>query len=425
MHAPLALTLPRCLTSIGAMPVPDGHSQASRVACRQDPEAVRHHHDSRVQPSTTTSRVIPVASRRDLERFIRLPERLYRGNRNWVAPLRIERRRFLDPRTNPFFEHADVRLFLAVAPDGEVRGRIAAIVNHAHLAQHHDAVGFFGLFECENDADVANALLQAAAAFLRGHGMERMRGPANMSVNDELGLLVEGFDLPPAVMMPYNPPHYRDLLEGFGCQPAMTLFAYSADDQDGQIPERLARGVELAKRRYRCFVRGIDMRRLPDEARALLGVYDAAWSDNWGAVPLTPREVDHLVQTLRLVGDPDLCLLAEVEGRVVGFALTLPDLNQAFSRLDGTLFPFGLFKFLWHRRKIDGARMMAMGVMREYRQMGVDVCLYHETVARGLAKGYRRLEMSWILANNDSMNLVLQKVGARISKTYRVYDYPI
>jgi hypothetical protein len=129
------------------MPVPDGHSQASRVACRQDPEAVRHHHDSRVQPSTTTSRVIPVASRRDLERFIRLPERLYRGNRNWVAPLRIERRRFLDPRTNPFFEHADVRLFLAVAPDGEVRGRIAAIVNHAHLAQHHDAVGFFGLFE--------------------------------------------------------------------------------------------------------------------------------------------------------------------------------------------------------------------------------------------------------------------------------------
>lgn len=405
------------------MSVPDGHDEAGRRPFGPGPEASRGRSDRPVQPSATTTRVIPVAGRRDLERFIRLPERLYRGSRHWVAPLRIERRRFLDPRTNPFFEHADVRLFMAVAPDGVVRGRVAAIVNHAHLAHHHDAVGFFGLFESEDDPDVASALLHAAADFLCSRGMERMRGPANMSVNEDLGVLVAGFDLPPAVMMPYNPPYYRDLLEDFGCQPVMTLFAYSAEDRDGQVPERLTRGVELVRRRYRYSVRGIDMRRLPEEARALRDVYDAAWAENWGAVPLTPHEIDHLVQTLRLVGDPDLCLLAEVDGRVVGFSLTLPDLNQALARLGGTLFPFGLFTFLWHRRKIDGARMLAMGVMKEYRHMGVDVCLYHETIARGLAKGYRRLEMSWILATNEPMNLVLRKIGAEVSKTYRLYDY--
>ncbi len=304
-----------------------------------------------------------------------------------------------------------------------MRGRIAAIVNHAHLAHHHDAVGFFGLFESENDPGVANALLHVAAAFLRSQGMARMRGPASLSVNEELGLLVAGFDLPPAVMMPYNPPYYRDLLEGVGCRPAMTLYAYSAEDRDGRVPERLTRGVELARRRYRYSVRSIDVRRLPEEARALRGVYEAAWSENWGAVPLTPRETDHLVQTLRLIGDPDLCLLAEFEGRVIGFSLTLPDLNQVLARMHGTLFPRGLFTFLWHRRTIDGLRMMAMGVMPGYRQMGVDTYLCHETIARGLAKGYRRLEMSWILASNEPMNLVLRKIGAEVSKTYELYDY--
>lgn len=374
-------------------------------------------------PGGPSLAVARVAGRRDTTRFITFPERLYRGYPCWVPPLRFERRRFLDPRWNPFFEHADVGLFLAVDGAGVVRGRIAAIVNFNHVETHREAVGFFGLFESENDPHVAHRLLDAAAAFLRDRGMTVMRGPANMSVNDDLGLLVDGYDSPPAIMMAYNPPYYRDLVEGYGFSPVMALYAYRAEDREGQVPERLLRGLELVRRRYQHTIRPIDMRRLDADAGTLHDVYTRAWEDNWGAVPLTPREFEHLTAMLKLAADPELCLVAEVEGEVAGFCLTLPDLNPVLARLGGRLFPFGLLKFLWYRQYVDGLRTLAMGVLKPYRNMGVDVCLYHETIARGLAKGYRHLEMSWILADNASMNLVLQKFGAEIAKTYQLYDY--
>lgn len=365
--------------------------------------------------------IVEVTTRRDRDRFITFPERLYRGNPHWVPPLVVERREFLDPRKNPFFEHAKVRLFLAVDDASVVRGRIAGIVNGHHLATHRDGVGFFGLFECEHDPAVAGLLCDAAAGFLRSHGLRLMRGPENLSVNDEIGLLTDGFDSPPAILMPYNPPYYRDLLLGLGFRPAMRLWAYQAEASDG-VPERLRQAVALARRRQGLAIRSIDKKRWDDDVRRIHRVYTEAWQDNWGAVPMSEREFAHLTGALRQVADLELCLIAEVGGEPAGFSLALPDLNQALIHVGGRLLPFGLLKLAWYRRRIDTLRLLTMGVVKGYRNKAVDVCLYHESIERGLAKGYRRMEMSWILESNLAMNRVLQKFGARIAKTYELYD---
>lgn len=367
--------------------------------------------------------VVEVASRRDEGLFLTFPERLYRGSPHWVPPLLVERRAFLDPRKNPFFEHGEVKLFLARDGEGVVRGRIAAVVNHLHLEVHGDGVGFFGLFECESDQGVARRLFDAAAAFLRARGLRVMRGPASLSVHDEIGLLTDGYDSPPAILMPYNPPYYRDLVEAYGFERVMALWAYRAEDRDGTIPDRLTQGVALARRRHGYSVRPIDLRRLDEDLGRIHEVYNEAWRDNWGAVPMTRRELDHVAGLLRWFGDPELCLIAEVGGETAGFSLSLPDLNQVLIKVGGRLLPLGLLRLLWHRRRIDTVRMLAMGVLRKFRYMAIDVCLYHETIRRGLAKGYRQLEMSWVLESNVPMNRVLQKLGARIAKTYQIYDF--
>lgn len=366
-------------------------------------------------------RIVAVESRRDRERFLKLPERLYRDDPNWVPPLLLERRILIDPRRNPFFENAQARLFLALDSRGTPRGRIAAVVNRSHLAVHGDGAGFFGLFECERDPAVAAALFDAAGAYLRGHGLGVMRGPENLSVNDDIGLLVEGFDSPPAIMMPHNPPWYSELLLGYGFAPCMRLWAYRAQRSE-PIPERLTRAAALARERHGLVVRAIDVRRFREEIGVIHAIYTEAWRDNWGAVPVTRRELEHAASAMRWIGDPELCLVVEVRGEPAGFSLTLPDLNQALARAHGRIFPLGLLRLLWHRRRVDGARMLLMGVARKFRYMAVDACLYHETLTRVLAKGYRWLEMSWVLENNLPMNRVLQKLGARIAKTYQLYD---
>lgn len=378
-----------------------------------------------MSPAHDRIEVREVRTKRERVRFICFPEKIYRNDRNWVPPLLVERRDFLDPRKNPFFEHAEVGLFLAHGADGAELGRIAAIVNHNHVRTHREKAGFFGMFECVNDPEVARRLFEAAASYLRARGMEVMRGPENLCVNDDIGLLIEGFDAPPAVMMPYNPPYYRSLIEGCGFVPSMKLLAYRLEDRDGKVPERVARGAELVRRRYDHTIRPIDMKRFDEEVRRIHRVYSTAWEDNWGAVPMTDREFAHLASSLKLVVDPELCLLAEVGGEVVGFLLALPDLNRALIRLRGRLFPFGLFKLLWHRRKIDAMRVITMGVVKEHRGKGIDLLLYHGGISRGLAKGYKHGEMSWVLENNEAMNRVLRNIGAEVSKTYQLFDRTI
>jgi hypothetical protein len=375
-------------------------------------------------------RILDVTSKRDRDRFITFAERLYRDDPCWVAPLRFERREFLDPRKNPFFAHAEVKLFLAVDAGGTVRGRIAGIVNFNHISTHNEKVGFFGLFECENDPQTARLLFDAAAAFLRSHGMETMRGPENMSVNDDIGLLTTGFDSPPCVMMPYNPPYYIDLIAAYGFAPAMKLLAYWAEDAGADTStdivrgaQRIERGAEMAQQRYGFTVRPANRRRFKEDVEKIHYAYSEAWKDNWGAVAMTEREFAHMASTLKLVADLDFCLIAEVGGDVAGFSLALPDFNQALIKVGGRLFPFGIFKLLWYKRSISALRILTMGVVKKYRGMGIDACFYSETIKRGRAKGYRGLEMSWILESNLPMNLVLQKGGAKIAKTYQLYDY--
>jgi len=362
-----------------------------------------------------------VITARDMDRFIRLPWTIYRHNPNWVPPLISEYRTFLDRHKNPFFEHAEVKFLLASDPAGRILGRIAAIVNHRHIEQQGEKVGFFGLFECENDPTVAAALFDAGADFLRSHGLTLMRGPENMSINDDIGLLIEGFDSPPAIMMPYNPSYYPGLIEAYGFRKEMDLYAYYGDTREQQIPERVVRGIELCQRRYKFQVRPIDLSRFDEEINAVYRVYTEAWEDNWGAVAMTRKEFDYLVAQFKGAVDPDLFLIATVGDEVAGFSLALPDFNQVLIKLKGRLFPFGIFKLLWYRRKINMIRVVTTGILKKFRQRGIDSSFYYETWTRSTAKGMPRGEMSWILEDNAPMNNALRNLGLRLYKRYRLY----
>lgn len=372
------------------------------------------------QPGCLSVRVAPVRGRQDLRRFLTLPWRIYQGNPAWVPPLLFDLKKLLDPRKHPFHRHAEVQYFLAWRGE-EVLGRIAAIVNHQHVQFHDEATGFFGFFESVDDERVAGELLTAAERWVAERGMQRMCGPMNFSTNEECGLLVDGFQYPPAVMMPYNPPYAARLIEAAGYGKAKDLLAYLLDDTTP--PERLVRGIARLQQQHHITIRPINLRRFRQEVELLLAVYNSAWERNWGFVPMTKEEVDGLAQQLRWVGNPNLCLLAEVKGEVIGFALALPDYNQALRHLDGRLFPFGLFKLLWYQRKINAARVLTLGLKPGFRRMGIDAMLYLRLWQEAPKNGYTAwVECSWILEDNWAMRRGLERMGARPYKTYRIYE---
>ncbi len=360
-----------------------------------------------------------VRDRRQLDAFLKLPWAVYKGDPLWVPPLLMERRAFVDPKKNPFFQHADVALFLARDHRGPV-ARVAAIVNHNHNSFHNERVGFFGLFESLEHYDAAEAVLERAASWLRDRGMEVMRGPASFSTNEEVGLLVEGFEESPMILMPYNPRYYSEFMERYGLSKARDLYAYIRTAED--MPERLYRIVERAKERGKFQLRKLNLKDLKGEILRFKEVYNAAWEKNWGFIPMTEAEIDHMASELKKIIDPDLVFFAEVDGRIVGFSLTLPDINQALKRINGRLFPFGLLKLLYYSRKIDQVRVLILGVTEGYRKAGIDAALYLETFKEGIRKGMKRGEFSWILEDNKAMIGPLEAIGARRYKTYRIYD---
>lgn len=366
----------------------------------------------------------PVEARSDLTRFLKLPERMYRGDPCWVSPLLVERREFFNPKKNPFFNHAEVALYLAYK-NGQPAGRISAHISRTHNTYHHEKAGFFGFFETVEDYPVAEALLQAAAEWGRAKGMDKIRGPLNFTTNHEVGLLVDGFNRPPVIMMTYNPAYYARFIEQFGFRKAMDLYAYYGTD-DQPIPERVIRVIERVKERSGCTLRSMDFGNFDREVTTIKEVYNGAWAANWGFVPLTDEEFDFTAKDLKQIADPELILIAEDHGRPVGFSMALPDFNQVLIRLNGRLLPFGLLKLLWLtkvRRIIDGVRVLTMGVLPEYRKRGLDNIFYLETFNRGVARGYRWGEFSWVLENNEMMKHVAENLGYRRYKTYRVYDY--
>lgn len=368
----------------------------------------------------------PVKTGAELTRFLKLPESIYAGNPHWVCPLLLERKEFFHRSKNPFFDTAEVALFLALK-DGTPVGRISAHISRPYNEYHREKTGFFGFYESIDDFAVAEALLRTAAEWVRDRGMDRLRGPMNFTTNHELGLLLDVFDRPPVVMMPYNPEYYIGLFEKFGLVKAMDLYAYYGTD-DQPIPERVKRVIERVKQRSGCTIRPIDFGNFPQEVAAIKNIYNGAWADNWGFVPMSGAEFDFTAKDMKKIADPELILIAEDAGRPVGFSMALPDFNQVLIRLNGRLLPFGLFKLLWLtkvRRVMDGVRVLTMGILPEYRRRGLDNIFYYETFERGVARGYKWGEFSWILENNDMMNRAAENLGYRKYKTYRIYDYPL
>jgi len=365
--------------------------------------------------------VAPVRSRAERRAFIELPYRLYRGDPCWVPPLRSEVAELLDPRRHPFHRHAEVELFLARR--GRVVGRIAAIKNDLHIQVHNEPVGFFGFFECENDPETAALLLDAAGAWLRERGLSIMRGPASFSSNEEWGMLVQGFGIPPVIMMPYNPPWYPELLEQLGFRKAKDLLAYYRGH--AQEPERLARMAEVLARRHRIVVRPLEKRRYWHEVERIIAIYNSAWERNWGFVPMTDDEVRHLAKKMKRVLDPDLVAFAEVDGATAGFTLGIPDLNRALKHAGGRLWPFGWLKILWHSRGIDTFRVLTLGVLEPYRRTGAAEMMYLYLIRTGPRKGITKGEFSWILEDNAAMRTALENLDAHVYKVYRLYDRAI
>ena len=371
-------------------------------------------------------RIVPVQSAADLKKFILFPWKIYKSDPNWVAPLISERKRFFDQKRNPFFKHAEVKYFLA-EEDSRIVGRIAAIVNQAHNQFHQDKIGFFGHFECVNDYEVAAALFDAAKEFLRSQGMDTMRGPANFSSNDDMGFLAEGFNSPPVLMMPYNPPYYLEFAERYAMNKAKDLHAYYMH-KESLPPDRMTAIAERIKKKENITVRHIDIKNLDKEVELIKQIYNSAWSKNWGFVPMTEEEIDFLADDLKKILDPDIAFLAFVEGKPAGFSLALPNINPVLQKMKGRLFPLGWLKYFWYtkvKNLVDGARVITLGVVPEFQKKGIEVVFYVNTFNIGTKKGYDWGEFGWILEDNYQIIKPLEAMGARLYKIYRMYEMRI
>lgn len=371
--------------------------------------------------------IIPVKDKKSLDQFIKLPWSIYKDDPYWVPPLISDEKKLFDQNYHPFYKHAEVELFLALDENKKPVGRIAAIVNHNHIKTHKEPVGFFGFFESINSHEVSSALLAHAGKFLKKHKMEKMRGPASFSPNEQWGLLTEGFDSSPVIMTPYNQEYYIELLTKQGMIKSKDLYAYYAETSKVNISNKMLRVAERISSRENVVVRTIDMNKFDEELEIIKKVYNNAWQNNWGAIPMTDEEMKHMAKDLKPIVDPDLLFIATVDGKPAGFSLALPDYFQALKKINGRLFPFGLLKLLWYTKvkKIDMVRLITMGVVPEYQKRGIDVIFYIETVKHCLAKGIRGGELSWILEDNDLMNRTIVSLGASVYKKYRLYEINI
>ncbi len=350
-----------------------------------------------------------------------LPYSLYQTDPYWVPPLRIAQKQLLNQRKHPFYAHAEMQCFLA-RRNGSVAGRIAAIIDRNYNQFQKEESGSFGFFESVNDSQVAGALLESMRTWLRERGARVIRGPFNPSTNYECGMLVDGFETQPYIMMPHNPPYYRGLMEQAGLRKAKDLWAYvsKVSAVGAEKVDRVA-GKVLDANCVR--IRPIRMKAFQEDVERVWQVYNAAWERNWGFVPMTRDEFLHEAAEMKQILVPDFVLLGEVGDRVVGFALALPDINIALKHAGGRLFPLGLPKILYYQRKIRRLRVLALGVVEEFRTAGVAAAFYSTLIRNARRLGYEESEMSWILEDNALMNRSLEVMGARKYKTYRIYEW--
>ncbi len=364
--------------------------------------------------------VFPVRNNKDFKAFLRFPWKIYKDDPNWVPPLLIEMKEKLNRRKNPFFEHAEMELFLAREGE-ETVGRIAAIIDHRHNEYHREKVVFFGLYESVNDPEVARVLLETVAAWGKERGMDILRGPMNLSMNDECAFLLEGFDRPPVIMMPYNPPYYNELMEKSGLTKAKDLYAFLMT-RDHETMEKVRAVIEKIRKSTNFSLRTVNMKKVYEETRKIADIYNQAWSKNWGFVPWTEKEMDFMARRLKAFADPELVIFALHEGREMGFAFGLPNYNEIIKGLNGRLFPFGILKLLFNRKKIKGMRAIVFGVLPQVQHTGLAYLLYDELERRAKAKGYQWAETSWQLEDNEAINRFTTSIGGRIYKKYRIYE---
>ena len=370
----------------------------------------------------------PVSSGADLREFVELPFRIYLGDPSWVPPLRSDVRWIVDPKKNPFWQHARRELFLA-RRDGRVVGRVAAIVDESHNLVHGDRTAFFGFFECENDPKAAAALLNAAEGWVRVAfpACDKLRGPLNPSMNDEVGALVpaESEPGPPMIMMTYNPGWYLDLFAEAGFRKEKDVVAILAPvlDHSGDRLGRVAQAV--LKRNPALRVRTIRMNRFAEELATVKDLYNRAWEKNWGFVPMTSAEIDAMAKKLKPILYPPYVWFAEMDGKPAAFMLGMPDFNQVLRKLGGSLLPFGWLKFLLEKRKIDQVRLMAFGVLPEFRKRGIDAVLYYLSMQEGVKAGAKRAEFSWMLEDNEAILKDLEVFGGKIYRRYRLVCRPV
>ncbi len=363
----------------------------------------------------------------DIYPFIRAGHEVFRGDPTWIPPLHFELRERLDPKKNPFFARADVALFTAWR-EGRLVGRCSAQIDREHLRLWKDGTGFFGFFDTIDDPAVGKALIDAAAGWLRRRGMARMRGPLSLYINEEVGILVEGFDSPPVLMMAHSRPYQARLCEAAGLAKEKDLFAWRYSTSGG-FSQRVLKAWEQIKSMPEIRLRSVDTSHMERDLHAVMDIYNEAWDGKWGVVPALPDEVEKVARDLKLILDPDLAFMAEVEGKPVGMCIMLPNMNEALRDLDGKLLPTGVFKLLW-RMKVKrprSTRLMMLGIRKDVtrnvkRYGGLSAAMYVEVAKRGIAKGYEWSELSWTREDDARINLGIRSMGAHVYKKYRVYN---
>lgn len=342
-------------------------------------------------------------------------------------PFETGKKRFAQPKKESLlftFRNGDV----LAHKNGKIVGRIAAITNRNYNDFHNDKTGFWGFFDCIDDQDAANALFRAAADWLKEKKRDVMIGPMNPSTNDEAGLLITGFDTPPYLMMTHNPDYYPGIVEGFGNVKAKDLYAWmiTTEEAEKNITEKMIRVSEKIIKKYDLKIRNLKVKDLKNEIKLVKEIYNNAWSENWGFVPFTDEEINHVAADLKDIADENLLLLAEKNGEPIGFSVTLPNVNEIFAKIpNGRLLPTGIFKLLTGLKKIKTVRVVILGVKKEYQFLGLGAIFYIESIRRARKLGYQAGEMSWILEDNHAMNRAIEAVGSRIYKKYRIYSYPL
>jgi GNAT superfamily N-acetyltransferase len=360
-----------------------------------------------------------VTGRADMRRFVELPYRLYRGDANWVPQLRMDDFKKLDPRRHPFWQHARRECYLAER-DGHPVGRIVVLEDDLWFETHAEHAATWGWFECENDPRAAAALFDAAKAWARGRGCTRLIGPMSPNANDLVGTQIRGFDGPPVILMSYNPPYHDELIRACGNTKWVDLIAWLLASND--VPARLERIMPTVQKRGKFTIRKLNMKKLEAEVRIARDVFNEFEKVNKIYTPMTEPEFQQLVRDIRIAIDPDIVFFAEVDGKVVGASMALPDFNVPFRAAYGRLFPFGVFKLLLARRKIAQARVVSLGILEGYRSRGIDLAFFYHSFKEAVPKGYNGGEMSWVEEDNVPMTNAAIKLGGKPYRAYRIYE---